>query len=114
MNKVKLNWIHIIKDHIEKSIRLSEFHYPYAILISKFLHYFEVDIKEELAEISKPSSEINRGSLSKMRFTKISGAWVIKDGYQAGPNGTNDCDEPIVESHEPGPSDRKDDLNVSF
>jgi len=54
---------------MQKAIRLSDFHHPYAILISKFLHYFEVDIEEEFPEINKPSSEINRGTLSKMRFT---------------------------------------------
>jgi len=94
MNKVKLNWIHIIKDHMQKVIRLSHFQYPYAILISKFLHYFEVDIEEELDEIIKPSSEINNGSLSKMGFTKIVGKWVRKDGDDAGPRGTNDGEEP--------------------
>jgi len=35
MSKVKINWIHIIKEHMEKSMRLSDYHYPYAILISK-------------------------------------------------------------------------------
>ena len=39
-NKVKINWIHTIKEHMQKSMRLCDFHYPYAILISKFLHYF--------------------------------------------------------------------------
>jgi len=73
MNKVKINWIHTIKEHMQKSIRLSDFHYSYAILISKFLHYFEVDVEEELAEIIKALSEINSGSLRKMGFTKISG-----------------------------------------
>ena len=34
MNKVKINWIHTIKEHMQKAIRLSDFHYPYAILIS--------------------------------------------------------------------------------
>ena len=95
---------------MQKSIRLSDFHYPYAILISKFLHYFE----EELDEIIKPSSEINSESLSKMGFTKIGGRWVSKDGDQAGPSGTNDGDEPeatttqeehAAETHEAGPSD---------
>ena len=76
MNKVNINWIHTIKDHMQKAMRLSDFHYPYAILISKFLHYFEVNIEEELAEIINPSSEINSGSLSKMGFTKIGGRWV--------------------------------------
>jgi len=80
--------------------------------ISKFLHYFEVDIEEELAEIIKPSSEINSGSLSKMRFTKIGGRWVSKDGDQAGPSETHDeeteattnLDEPAAETYGAGPS----------
>jgi len=68
MNKVK---IHTIKEHMQKATRLSDFHYPYAILISKLLHYFEVDVEGELAEIIKPSSEINNGSLRKMGLTKF-------------------------------------------
>ena len=80
MNKVKINWIHTIKEHMRKAMRFCDFHYPYAILISKFLHYFEVDIEGELAEVIKPSNEINSGSLSKMRFTKIGGRWVSKYG----------------------------------
>ena len=83
MNKVKINWIHTIKEHMQKAMRLCDFHYSYAILISKFLHYFEVDIEGELAEVIKPSSEINSGSLSKMGFTKSGGRWVRKDGDQA-------------------------------
>ena len=62
MNKVKINWIHTIKEHMQKSMRLCDFHYPYAILISNFLHYFEVNIEGELAEVIKPFSEINSGS----------------------------------------------------
>ena len=53
-----------------------------------------MDIEGELAEIIKPSSEINSGSLRKMRFTKIGGRWVSKNGDQAGPGGTNKGDEP--------------------
>ena len=77
MNKVKLNWIHIFKDHMQKVTRLSDFHYPYVILISKFLHYFEVDLEEELSEVVKSSSEINNGSLSNMGFTKTGGRWWV-------------------------------------
>ena len=79
---------------MQKALRLCDFHYPYAILISKFLHYFEVDIEGELAEVIKSSSEINSGSLSKMGFTKIGGRWVSKDGDQASPSGTHEDDEP--------------------
>jgi len=113
MNKVKLNWIHIFKDDMQKAIRSSDFHYPYDIVISKFLLYFDVDIEEELAEIIKPSSEINSGSLSKMRFTKIAQRWVSKDGDQAGPSGTHEeeetdvaanLEEPVAETHGANPS----------
>ena len=78
---------------MQKALRLCDFHYPYAILISKFLHYFEVDIEGELAEVIKSSSEINSGSLSKMGFTKIGGRWVSKDGDQADPSGTHEGNE---------------------
>jgi len=36
---------------MQKSTRLSDYHYPYAILIYKFLHYFEVDLDEEQTEV---------------------------------------------------------------
>jgi len=64
-------------------MRLRDYHYPYAILISKFLHYFEVDLEEEQFEVVKTSHEDNNGSLSKMGFTKIGGKWVSNDGDQA-------------------------------
>ena len=34
MNKIKINWIHIIKEHMQKSTRLNDYHYPYVILIT--------------------------------------------------------------------------------
>jgi len=103
-------------------MRLCDFHYPYAILISKFVHYFEVNIEGELAEVIKPFSEINSGSLSKMGFTKIGGRWVSKDGDQAGANGTNEGDEPKEAVMQDGPATetleddhgRKDDYRVTF
>jgi len=39
VNKVKINWIHIIKENMQKSMRLRDYHYPYGILISKFLNF---------------------------------------------------------------------------
>ena len=44
MKKTKINWINAFKEHILKSMRLCDYHYPYAILTTKFLHYFEVDL----------------------------------------------------------------------
>jgi len=36
INKVKINWIHTIKEHMQKSMRLCDFHYPCVVLISNF------------------------------------------------------------------------------
>ena len=65
-------------------MRLSDYHYPYAILISKFLNYFEVNLKDETSELVKSTHEVNNGSLSKMDFIKINGRWVSKDGEHGG------------------------------
>ena len=82
MNKVKINWIHIINEYMQKSMRLNDYHYLYAILISKFLHYFEVNLDGETFELVKSIYEVSNGSLSKMGFTKINGKWVSKDAGQ--------------------------------
>jgi len=51
MKKIKINWIDIIKEHMQKSMRLSDYHYPYVVLISKFLLYFEVNLEDETSEL---------------------------------------------------------------
>jgi len=99
---------------MQKSTRLTDYHYPYVVLISKFLNYFELDLEEELFEIVKSSSEINNGSLSKMGFTKVDGKWIRKGGDQAGSsNGAqveeeNEVaatgDDPAAEAFEAEPS----------
>ena len=66
----KINWIHIIKEHMQKAMRLSDYHYPYAVLISKFFLYFEVNLEDETSELVKSTQEMNNGSLGKMGFTK--------------------------------------------
>ena len=58
-------------------MRLGDYHYPYAVLISKFLLYFEVD---ETSELVKSTQELSNGSLSKMGFTKVGGKWIRQDG----------------------------------
>jgi len=84
MKKIKVNRIHIFKEHMQKSMRLSDYLFPYVVLISKFLQYFEIDLEEELSEVVKPSHEVNNGSLNKMGFIKVGGKWVSKDGEQGG------------------------------
>jgi len=61
MKKIRINWIHIIKEHMQKAMRLSDYHYPYVVLISKFLLYFEVNMEDESFELVTSTQEMNNG-----------------------------------------------------
>ena len=65
---------------MQKAMRLGDYHYPYVVLISKFLLFFEVNLEDETSELVKSTQELNNGSLSKMGFTKVGGKWISKDG----------------------------------
>ena len=111
--KININWIHIIKEHMQKAMRLSDYHYPYVVLVSKFLLYFEVNLEDETSELVKSTQELNNGSLSKMGFTKVGGKWISKDGdLGASSSGVADLeqDEPtdMDVQHEDPPEDYQD------
>ena len=113
MKKIKINWIHIIKEHMQKAMRLSDYHYPYVVLVSNFLLYFEVNLEDETYELVKSTQELNNGSLSKMGFTKVGGKWISKDGdLGASSSAAADLeqDEPvdIDVQHEDPPEDYQD------
>jgi len=71
-----------------KSKRLKNYRFPYAILVSKFLEYFEVDLKDKLTETIKSGSEIDCITLMKMVFkkltiyglVKVNKIWISKNG----------------------------------
>jgi len=65
---------------MQKAMRLGGYHYPYAVLVCKFLLYFEVNLEDETSELVKSTQELNNGSLSKMGFTNVGGKWISKDG----------------------------------
>ena len=65
---------------MQKAMRFCDYHYPYAVLVSKFLLYFEVNLEDETSELVKSTQELNNGSLNKMGFTKVGGKWISKDG----------------------------------
>jgi len=92
--KIKINWIHIIKKHMQKAMRLGDYNYPYVVLISKFLLYFKVNLEYETSELVKSTQELNNGSLSKIGFTKVGGKWISKDGdHGASSSGVANLDQ---------------------
>ena len=70
MNKIKVNWVNVMKEHMLKSKRLVDYRFPYTIMVSMFLDYFEVDVKDELNEIIKDGSEIDCCNLKKWDFRR--------------------------------------------
>jgi len=49
-NKINVNWIHVIKDHMLKSKYLSNYRFSYLIFVYKILHHFRVSVNEKLLE----------------------------------------------------------------
>jgi len=50
MNKIKVNWINVIKEHITKTKKKPEYNIPYVVFLSNFIEYFEVDVEGEVVE----------------------------------------------------------------
>ena len=63
---------------MQKFMRLSDYHFPYVILVSTFLQYFEVNLNEELLDMVKPSHEINNGVHNSWEFNCGSDVWWNK------------------------------------
>jgi len=71
MNLIKVNWVYIINEHMLKSKRLTDYRFPYAILVSKLINYFGIDTSNERNETIKVVSEIDNSTLTKMGFHKV-------------------------------------------
>ena len=60
--------------------RLTDYRFPYAILVSKLIDYFGIDTSNEQNETIKVVSEIDNSTLIKMGFHKVEDSWVILKG----------------------------------
>jgi len=68
VNKIKVNWIYMMKEHMIKSKRHVDYKFPFTIVVSKILEYFEVYVNDELTGTIKAGSEIGCSTLVKMGF----------------------------------------------
>ena len=71
MNLIKVKWVYIINEHMLKSKRLTDYRFPYAILVSKLIDHFGIDTSNERNETINAVSEIENSTLTKMRFHKV-------------------------------------------
>ena len=60
--------MYIINDHMLKSKRLTDYRFPYAILVLKLIDYFGIGTSNERNETIKAVSEIDNSTLTKMGF----------------------------------------------
>ena len=77
MNQIKVNWVFVVNEHMLKSKRLADYRFPYAILVSKVIDYFGIDVTNERNDPIKAVSEIDTSTLTKMGFHKIEDKWMV-------------------------------------
>ena len=79
VNKIKVNWVSVIKEQLVRIRKKPEFRIPYAILISSFIEYYDIDVENELSEEVKAHSEITVATLNKIGLKKVNeNQWICK------------------------------------
>jgi len=73
VNKIKVNWVSVIKEQLVRIRKKPEFKIPYEILISSFIEYYDIDMENELNEEVKAQSEITVATLNKIGLKKVVG-----------------------------------------
>ena len=77
--KIKVNWVSVIKEQLVRIRKKPEFKIPYAMLISSFIEYYDIDVENELNEEVKAHSEITVATLNKIGLKKVNGnQWICK------------------------------------
>jgi len=79
MNKIKVNWVNMIREHLFKVGKKLEYRIPYVILLSQFIKYFDIDVETEVVEEIKALNQITTANLTKIGLKKIQNRkWICK------------------------------------
>ena len=101
-----VDWSYIIRDHMMKAKRLTNFKLPYVVLTSKFIEHFGVAVEGELEESTSLLNHVPTLNMHKMGFTKVGNTWIVEgnqgakievgaNDHEAGTSGGNqEEDEP--------------------
>ena len=60
-----------------KSSRLVDYEFPYVVLPSRFIDYFNVDVSNEIMDFTKTSSEITKRHLKKLGMRFVDHEWIM-------------------------------------
>ena len=72
-----MNWVLLIEDIMLKSHRLVDYEFPYAILATRFIDYFNIDVFNEIVDFTKASNEITKRHLKKLGMTYVDHEWIM-------------------------------------
>ena len=74
---IKMNLVLLIEDIMLKRRRLVDYKFPYVVLASRFIDYFNVDVSNEIVDFTKASSEITKRHLKKLGMRFADHKWIM-------------------------------------
>ena len=102
-HNIQVDWIYVFCDHMLKAKRLTDFRLPYVVLVSKFIEYFGIDVKDELEESTGLLNHTSNQNLHKMGILKVENAWTVvgvvvggAHDHEVGLSGANQKEEPTA------------------
>jgi len=111
MNKIKVNWVNVICEHLFKVGKKLEYCIPYVILLSSFIEYFEIDVESEVVEEVKALNQISATNLTKIGLKKMKNKrWICKAGEES----VEDDEEEEEESTDDDEDNEDEDKIMNF
>jgi len=74
---IQMNWVLLIEDIMLKSCRLVDYKFLYAVLASRFIHYFNVDVSNEIVDFTKASNEITKRHIKNLGMRFVEYKWIM-------------------------------------
>jgi len=79
MNKIKVNWVNMIREHLFNVGKKLEYRIPYVILLSQFIEYFDIDVETKVVEEINALNQITTANLTKIGLKKMKNRkWICK------------------------------------
>jgi len=100
---IQMNWVLLIEDIRLKSHRLVDYEFPYVVLASRFIDYFNIDVSNEILDFTKASNEITKTHLKKLGMTYVDHEWIMAREPPTTTN-INQMEEEVVEEAQQEPA----------
>jgi len=72
-----MNWVLLIEDIMLKSHQLVDYEFLYAVLASRLIDYFNIDVSNEIVDFTKASIEITERHLKKLGMRFVDYEWIM-------------------------------------